>query len=95
MNKELRIFDTMSLVEVQGLTVVNNNQATFAKVANSLDLLDKTAEQAHNIRNEFVKKFYEIFAGQKDRLEEMTILSYVTAVIDYYLTTLPDGYDYI
>jgi hypothetical protein len=91
----MRIFDTMALVEVQGLTVVNNNEVTFAKVAQSLELLDKTAEQAHNIRNEFVKKFNEVFAGQNDRFEEMTILSYVTGVIDYYLTTLPDGYKYI
>jgi len=91
----MKIFDIMSLVEVQGLTVTNNNAITFAKVANCLELLDKTAEEAHNIRNEFVGKFYEVFGQVKDKFEETIILSYVTGVIDYYLTTVPNGYDYI
>jgi hypothetical protein len=91
----MMIFETMSLVEVKGVTVANNNAITFAKVANSLELLDKTAEEAHNIRNEFVGKFYEVFGQTKDRFEEMIILSYVTGVIDYYLTTVPNGYNYI
>lgn len=81
----MKFESTLALINTDGFEVTNNNNELLQATIDELGLATMTADQAQDLRNQFVIKFTETFTDRDERIDNMTKLSYVTAVIDQHI----------